>query len=159
MAMVIAVGTTFAMAQGILCALCVRVLVSYMMSRRVRGNLFRIGMATPASSLVQTALCVLYYIRANKFLQKQTEKPVFCSNSPRNPPPGNERLHIFDFKTNGFIDLHVCSLLRWRHDALREPRGNAFLFRSAGDIGKAGLYMFRLPGRFLICQQWATPYA
>lgn len=73
MAMVIAVGTTFAMAQGILCALCVRVLVSYLTSRRVRGNLFRIGMATPASSLVQTALCVLYYIRASTFLRKQTE--------------------------------------------------------------------------------------
>ena len=73
MAMVIAVGTTFAMTQGILGALCVRVLVSYLTSRRVRGNLFHIGMATPASSLVQTALCVLYYIRASTFLRKQTE--------------------------------------------------------------------------------------
>lgn len=158
MAMVIAVGTTFAMTPGILGAFCVRVLVSYLTSRRVRGNLFRIGMATPASSLVQTALCVLYYIRANKFLQKQTEKPVFRSNSSRNPSPGNERLYIFDFKTNG-LSIYIYSLQRLLHDALREPRANAFLFRSAGDIGKAGLNMFRLPGRFLICQQWATPYA
>ena len=107
MAMGIAVGTAFAMTQGILGALCV--LVSYMMSRLVRVNLFHIGLATPASSLVQTALCVLYYIRANKFLQNQTEKPVFRSNSPRNPPPGNDRLYIFDFKTNGFFDLHILS--------------------------------------------------
>lgn len=109
MAMVIAVGTTFAMTQGILGALCVRVPVSYLTSRRVRGNLFRIGMATLASSLVQTALCVLYYIRANKFLQKQSEKPVFRSNSPRNPPPGNERLHIFDFITNG-LSIYMYAL-------------------------------------------------
>ena len=64
--------TAFAMTQGILGAFCVRVPVSYLMSRRVPVNLFHIGLATPASSLVQTALCVIYYIRTNKDISAET---------------------------------------------------------------------------------------
>ncbi|HCW24438.1 MAG TPA: MATE family efflux transporter, partial [Lachnospiraceae bacterium] len=46
--------TRFVMVQGILGAFCVRVPVSYFMSRRRPVSLFHIGLATPASSLVQT---------------------------------------------------------------------------------------------------------
>jgi putative MATE family efflux protein len=49
--------TRFVMAQGIIGAFCVRVPVSYFMSRRRPVSLFHIGLATPASSLVQTILC------------------------------------------------------------------------------------------------------
>ena len=42
-------------------AFCVRIPVSFIMSRRVPVNLFHIGLATPASSLLQTVLCLMYY--------------------------------------------------------------------------------------------------
>lgn len=58
--------TTFAMFQGILGAFCVRIPVSFFMSRIVPVNLFFIGLATPASSLVQTILCVGYYLHMNR---------------------------------------------------------------------------------------------
>ena len=51
--------TTFAMAQGIIGAFCVRIPVSYFMSRLVPVNLFYVGLATPASSVLQTVLCVV----------------------------------------------------------------------------------------------------
>ena len=49
--------TTFVMAQGIIGAFCVRVPVSFFMSRLQPVSLFRIGLATPCSSLVQILLC------------------------------------------------------------------------------------------------------
>ena len=58
--------TTFAMLQGIIGAFCVRIPVSFFMSRMVPVNLFHIGLATPASSLVQTAMCVVYYYWMNR---------------------------------------------------------------------------------------------
>ncbi len=53
--------TTFAMVQGVIGAFCVRIPMSYFMSKMVPVNLFYIGLATPASSLLQTVMCVLYY--------------------------------------------------------------------------------------------------
>lgn len=53
--------TGFAMLQGIVGAFCVRIPVAYIMSRQVPANLFHIGLATPASSALQTILCVAYY--------------------------------------------------------------------------------------------------
>lgn len=58
--------TTFAMAQGVIGAFCVRIPFSYMMSRMVPVNLFHIGLATPTSSLLQTVLCVIYYCHMNR---------------------------------------------------------------------------------------------
>jgi len=55
--------TTFAMMQGIIGAFCVRIPFSFVMSRMVPVNLFHIGLATPASSLLQTILCVIYFYR------------------------------------------------------------------------------------------------
>lgn len=53
--------TTFVMLQGIIGALCVRVPVSWIMSRQATVTLFRIGLATPASSFVQILLCGVYF--------------------------------------------------------------------------------------------------
>ncbi len=54
--------TRFVMAQGIVSAFCVRVPVSYLMSRRVPVSLFWIGMATPFSSMLQIAMCTWYFL-------------------------------------------------------------------------------------------------
>ena len=65
--------TTFAMAQGVIGAFCVRIPFSYMMSRMVPVNLFHIGLATPASSLLQTVLCVIYYCHMNRKMDRLGE--------------------------------------------------------------------------------------
>ena len=54
--------TRFVMLQGIVSAFCVRVPVSYLMSRRVPVSLFWIGMATPFSSMPQIAMCTWYFL-------------------------------------------------------------------------------------------------
>lgn len=50
--------TKFVMVQGIIGAFAVRVPVSYVMSIQPEPSLFHIGLATPASSIVQLILCV-----------------------------------------------------------------------------------------------------
>lgn len=52
--------TRFVMAQSIIGAFCVRVPVSYLMSKIQPVSLFKIGLATPASSLLQVVLCIIY---------------------------------------------------------------------------------------------------
>lgn len=54
--------TTFVMAQGIIGAFGVRLPVSWFMSRQAQVTLFHIGLATPASSLVQIILCGGYFV-------------------------------------------------------------------------------------------------
>ena len=49
--------TAFVMAQGIIGAFCVRVPVSFFMSRIRPVSLFRVGLATPCSTVVQILLC------------------------------------------------------------------------------------------------------
>lgn len=58
--------TTFAMLQGIIGAFCIRIPVSFFMSRLEPVNLFYIGLATPASSLVQTIMCVVFFAWINR---------------------------------------------------------------------------------------------
>lgn len=58
--------TAFPMLQGVFGAFCIRIPVSFFMSRLVPVNLFYIGLATPASSLVQTVLCMIYYWWMNR---------------------------------------------------------------------------------------------
>lgn len=53
--------TAFVMIQGIAGAFCVRIPVSWLMSRADPVSLFRIGMATPASTVVQLILCTGYF--------------------------------------------------------------------------------------------------
>ena len=49
--------TRFVMVQGLIGAFLVRVPVSFLMSRWEPVSLFRVGLATPCSSLVQILLC------------------------------------------------------------------------------------------------------
>lgn len=54
-------NTTFVMAQGIIGGICVRLPVSWAMSKVLPVSLFRIGLATPISSGVQILLCVGFF--------------------------------------------------------------------------------------------------
>ena len=58
--------TKFVMLQGIIGAFGVRVPVSYLMSQRPDATLFKIGLATPLSSLLQLILCVSCYVILQK---------------------------------------------------------------------------------------------
>ena len=58
--------TRFVMIQGIVGAFLVRVPVSFAMSRRVPASMFRIGLATPASTVVQVALCGICFLRIRR---------------------------------------------------------------------------------------------
>ena len=58
--------TSFVMWQGIVGAFCVRIPVSWAMSRLVPVSVFRIGLATPLSTAVQIALCLIAFARMRK---------------------------------------------------------------------------------------------
>lgn len=62
--------TGFVMLQGLVGAFGVRIPVSYLMSRTAAPTLFHIGLATPASTLVQIALCTLYFVRLRRQMTK-----------------------------------------------------------------------------------------
>ena len=54
-------STTFVMIQGIVSAIGIRLPISWLMSKLVPTSLFRIGLATPASTIVQIILCGGYF--------------------------------------------------------------------------------------------------
>ena len=57
------------MIQGIAGAFCVRIPVTFLMSNLPDTTLFHIGLATPASSVVQIVICVIfmmYVVRTEK---------------------------------------------------------------------------------------------
>lgn len=58
--------TTFTMIQGIIGAFCVRIPFSFFVSRIPNISLFYIGLATPASTVVQITLCLCYYVYMEK---------------------------------------------------------------------------------------------
>lgn len=61
--------TLFVMIQGVAGAFCVRVPISFLMSKAEPVSLFRIGLATPASTVVQILLCggfFLYLLRRER---------------------------------------------------------------------------------------------
>lgn len=64
--------TTFVMAQGIIGAFLVRVPISFMMSRIRPVSLFRIGLATPCSTIVQILLCAgcMIYVKRKRLTQQ-----------------------------------------------------------------------------------------
>ncbi len=62
--------TTFVMLQGIIGAFCVRLPVAWVISRQETVSLFRIGLSTPASTLVQILLCGIYFL----FLLRRQKK-------------------------------------------------------------------------------------
>lgn len=67
-------GTTFVMIQGIVGAFAVRVPLSFLFSSMEPLSLFRIGTATPASSLVQIVMCLIYIAVVKKRLRKGGEE-------------------------------------------------------------------------------------
>jgi putative MATE family efflux protein len=58
--------TVFVMLQGIAGAFCVRIPVAYLMSRGSQVSLFHVGLATPASTVVQIALCLGYFFLVSR---------------------------------------------------------------------------------------------
>lgn len=54
-------STKFVMLQGIIGAFCVRLPISWIMSRQVPVSLFHIGLATPASTTVQIIMCMAFF--------------------------------------------------------------------------------------------------
>lgn len=67
--------TKFVMVEGIIGAFGVRIPVSFIMSRILPVSLFRVGLATPCSTILQIALCVWYYRRI-----RRNEKAVIGVN-------------------------------------------------------------------------------
>ena len=59
-------NTKFVMAQNLFGAICIRVPVSWIMAQIVPVSLFRIGLATPCSSIVQCILCAGYFFLVSK---------------------------------------------------------------------------------------------
>ncbi len=58
--------TRFVMVQGLVGAFGVRIPFSWIMSRQLPVSVFKVGLATPASTFVQIVLCVLYFRRASE---------------------------------------------------------------------------------------------
>ncbi len=59
-------NTTFVMVQGIVGAFFVRIPVSFLMSRLTPVRVFYVGLATPASTIVQILLCILWLMHRNR---------------------------------------------------------------------------------------------
>jgi len=62
--------TRFVMIQGIIGAFCVRVPISYFMSKRIPVSLFHIGLATPCSTIVQIIMCFICFVMLKKRFNK-----------------------------------------------------------------------------------------
>lgn len=54
-------NTMFVMSQGIVGAFCIRLPVSWIISKQAWSTIFRISLATPASSLVQIIMCGVFF--------------------------------------------------------------------------------------------------
>ena len=61
------------MLQGVVGAFCVRIPVSMIMKKIQPVSLFRIGLATPSSSLLQIILCSIVLIIKKKKRKKEQE--------------------------------------------------------------------------------------
>ena len=64
--------TFFVMLQGIIGAFCVRIPVAFFISKSAGVTLFKLGLATPCSTVVQIFLCIMYF-----FLNKNKKKAGF----------------------------------------------------------------------------------
>lgn len=59
-------STTFVMLQGLIGAFGIRIPVSWLMSKLADVTLFKIGLATPCSTVVQIVLCTVYFLHLRK---------------------------------------------------------------------------------------------
>ena len=62
------------MVQNLFGAICIRVPVSWFMAQITPVSLFRIGLATPSSSLVQCILCIGYLFLVSMKKEKKRAK-------------------------------------------------------------------------------------
>ncbi len=67
-------NTTFVMIQGIIGGICVRLPVSWIMSKIEPVSLFHIGLATPISTVIQIVLCVGFFVIAGNSAKKIKQK-------------------------------------------------------------------------------------
>lgn len=58
--------TTFVMLQGIVGGICIRLPMAFILSKITPVSLFRIGLSTPISTVVQILLCFIYFIMVSK---------------------------------------------------------------------------------------------
>lgn len=65
-------ATAFVMLQGLVGAFGVRIPVSWLVSRRAGATLFQIGLATPASTILQILLCTLYFFMLKRRQARQS---------------------------------------------------------------------------------------
>ena len=65
--------TTIVMIQGIVGAFLVRIPVAYVMSKIEPVSLFRVGLATPSSTIVQIVICGVYLFFLSRTLFKKEE--------------------------------------------------------------------------------------
>jgi len=65
--------TTFVMFQGIFGAFCIRVPLSYIISKLSRTSLFYIGLATPASTIIQVIFCLIYFAKLSKTFKRNED--------------------------------------------------------------------------------------
>ena len=68
--------TRFVMVQGIIGAFCVRIPVSFIMSRWEPVSLFHIGLATPCSTVLQIILCFGCLAYLKRHLKSPADKEV-----------------------------------------------------------------------------------
>ncbi len=66
--------TRFVMIQGLIGAFLIRIPVSFIMSRMVPVSMFNIGLATPASSVVQIIMCFVFFA----YLRKKYKNDAGC---------------------------------------------------------------------------------
>ncbi len=66
--------TTFVMIQGITGAFLIRVPLSYLFSQMEPVSLFRIGLATPSSTIVQITLCLIMLLHVRKQWKRKENK-------------------------------------------------------------------------------------
>jgi len=69
-------NTTFVMLQGLIGAFGVRIPISWLMSRLEPVSLFRISLATPASTFVQIVLCALFLVYTVRREKEKRSVPV-----------------------------------------------------------------------------------
>jgi putative MATE family efflux protein len=65
--------TAFVMFQGIIGAFCVRIPLSYIISKVAPTSLFYIGLATPCSTFLQVVFCYVYFIIISKEFEKRMD--------------------------------------------------------------------------------------
>ncbi len=66
--------TAFVMLQGIIGAFCIRIPVSYLMSRQPGASLFQVGLAIPLSTVLQITICLIYFACTEKKRGKYSHK-------------------------------------------------------------------------------------